>query len=77
MISAEGCRAKQLLVTLKELLSLLDQKILTDVSVLDVSKAFDTVPNDKLLGKLRCYGTNRKIWEWVRNPEATAAKHGG
>ena len=43
-----------------------DNKIQTDVGVLDFSHAFDTVPHDRLIGKLAHYGTQGNILRWVR-----------
>ena len=36
-------------------------------SVLDFSKAFDTVPHDGLLSKLKHYSIDDKIWTWISN----------
>ena len=55
----------QLLATLQDLLSLRDKKIQIDVAVLDFSKAFDTVPHDRLIGKLKFYGINGQIVNWI------------
>ena len=43
----------QLTVTVDKLASNLDKGMQTDVAILDFSKAFDTVPDNKLLHKLR------------------------
>jgi hypothetical protein len=46
----------QLIVTLNDLLQSYDQNKQTGVVILDFSKAFDTVPHDKLMYKLEKYG---------------------
>ena len=38
-----------------------------DIAVLDFSKAFDTVPHDGVLSKLKHYGIDEKIWLWFYN----------
>ena len=38
-----------------------------DIAVLDFSKAFDTVPHDGLLSKLKHYCIDKKIWQWISN----------
>ena len=38
---------------------------LTDLIILDFSKAFDKVPHKKLLWKLNNYGIRGNIWKWV------------
>ena len=43
-----------------------DKKIQTDVGVLDFSRAFDTVPHERLIGKLAHYGIQGNILSWIR-----------
>ena len=42
------------------------KKTQTDVGVLDFSRAFDTVPHERLLGKLAHYGIQGQLNEWIR-----------
>jgi len=41
-----------------------DQGKQLDVAILDFSKAFDTVPRRRLLGKLECYSINSNLLLW-------------
>ena len=43
-------------MTLQDLFKSFDQNIQVDVAILEFSKAFDTVPHDKLLHKIDLYG---------------------
>ena len=55
----------QLLLTTHDLLKLRETNKQTDVAVLDFSKAFDTVPHKRLLGKLERYGIKGNIQKWI------------
>ena len=44
-----------------------DSKVETVVGILEFSKAFDTVPHDKLLHKLDCYGIRGHTLGWIKN----------
>ena len=55
----------QLLVTLQDLLKSFDKKIQMGVAILDFSKAFDTVPHDKLLYKMNRYGVQGNTLKWI------------
>lgn len=55
----------QLIVTLNDLLQSYDQNKQTDVVILDFSKAFDTVPHDKLMYKLEKYGIKGDLHKWL------------
>ena len=57
----------QLLTTVHDLLRSYDKKKQVDVMILDFSKAFDTVPHDKLLSKLQSYGIDGNIHNWIKN----------
>ena len=61
---ARHCES-QLIMTTHDLLSRLDRKDMVDIAVLDFSKAFDTVPHQRLLNKLRLYGIEGKTHAWI------------
>jgi hypothetical protein len=44
-----------------------DNSIQTDVTYLDLTKAFDSVPHDLLLLKLNSFGINGKLLSWISN----------
>ena len=54
----------QLLTVLEEWTEALDNGITVDCIYMDY-KAFDTVPHNRLLGKLKSYGFNEQITEWI------------
>ena len=56
----------QLLTTLDDLFSAYDESIQTDVGVLDFSRAFDTVPHERLIGKLAHYVIRGQANSWIR-----------
>jgi hypothetical protein len=55
----------QLVVTLHDLCRSFEQKIQTDIAILDFSKAFDTVPHSKLLDKLSSFGIKGTLHQWL------------
>ena len=57
----------QLLVTINEWFSYLDNKIPVDAAYLDFRKAFDTVPHKRLLSKLHGYGVRENTLRWVED----------
>lgn len=56
----------QLLITMQDINSSFDNKKQTDIAILDFSKAFDTVPHDRLLIKLNHYGISGQIAQWIK-----------
>ena len=61
---AHSCET-QLLVTMDDFFSAFDAKIQTDVGILDFSRAFDTVPHQRLMGKLAHYGIQGTTIRWI------------
>ena len=64
--SGHSCET-QLITTLHDLFESYDAGKQTDVVILDFSKAFDTVPHNKLLHKLDHYGIRGPIHKWLTN----------
>jgi len=64
--SKHSCES-QLIITIEDLARNLDNGLQTDLQILDFQKAFDTVPHQRLLGKLDHYGVRGKILKWITN----------
>ena len=57
----------QLLLTTHDLTLSLDNRKQTDLIIMDFSKAFDSVPHNRLLLKLDHYGVRNKTHRWIAN----------
>ena len=65
--SGRSCET-QLVTTFQDLAQMHNKKgSQIDIAVLDFSKAFDTVPHDGLLSKLKHYSIDEQIWLWIYN----------
>ena len=56
-----------LLETLEDWTSSLENGHGLDVLYLDYQKAFDTVPHQRLIEKLKWYGVTGSLWNWIRD----------
>ena len=54
-------------MTTHDFLKRLDAREDVDIAILDFSKAFDVVPHQRLLRKLRLYGIQGRTLEWISN----------
>ena len=62
-----GCSCtSQLIECLNDWVRNFDENVQTDVVYLDFAKAFDSVPHDRLLLKLRHLGIRGKILRWIQ-----------
>ena len=64
--SNHSCES-QLLLTTHDLALSLNNRQQTDLVIMDFSKAFDTVPHNRLLLKLQHYGIRNNIHTWIAN----------
>ena len=55
----------QLVNTIEQVARSLDRREQVDMLVLDFSKAFDTVPHQRLLRKMEFYGINGEVLNWI------------
>ena len=55
-----------MLITLHDILKAYDNRLQTDIVILDFSKAFDTVPHDRLLTKLQHMGITSTTNAWIK-----------
>ena len=55
----------QLVTVVEDILVAMDQRCQVYVILLDLSKAFDTVPHQRLLKKLHNYGIRSNILKWI------------
>lgn len=62
--SGHSCET-QLINTLQDIQKHYDQKHQVDITVLDFSNAFDTVPHQRLISKLNHYGIRGEIRSWI------------
>ena len=57
----------QLLCVINDLLEALKSKTILDIIYLEFMKAFDIVPNERLLYKVSRYVTKYPLYSWIRS----------
>ena len=62
--SRHSCKSEHI-TTIHDLMLRYDQKKQIDIAILDFSKAFDTIPHERLLKKLVHYGSDGQTWTWI------------
>ena len=55
----------QLIQTVEDFARIIDNKLQTDIAVLDFLKAFDTVPHRRLISTLTSYGIEENCLAWI------------
>jgi hypothetical protein len=65
-VSGKSC-VTQLLESVEDWTSILDNKGCLDVIYFDFQKAFDTVPHQRLAYKLQAHGIRGKVLDWIRS----------
>ena len=64
------CRGRssetQLALSINDLAKVLDRQSQADVVIMDLSKAYDLVPHQRLLSKLCHYGITGKLHNWIK-----------
>jgi hypothetical protein len=56
----------QLFMAIHDIAEALNSHLQTDIVILDFSKAFDKVPHERLLHKLKYYGIEGNLCSWIR-----------
>ena len=57
----------QLLEVMNDFTNFIENKKNIDILYLDFSKAFDTVPHERLLTKLKAYGITDNVHRWIKS----------
>ena len=66
-LGPDGAVKKQIITLLHELSSSLDKGTQTDMIILEFSKAFDRVPQRRLLMKMYHYGIRGNTHKWIES----------
>ena len=64
--SKHSCET-QLILTINDLAQCLDNRSQIDMVIMDFTKAFDSVPHNRLLLKLKSYGISNTTHKWISN----------
>ena len=64
-LKARSCLTKLMLCFLEEITKWIDEIAPVDIIYLDFQKAFDKVPHQRLLLKLKAHGIGDRITDWI------------
>ena len=64
---AQHSTESQLILTIHDITSALEEGKIVQLAILDFAKAFDKVPHERLLNKMQYYGIRGSLLSWMRD----------